>query len=243
MDRETYEAFYEALIHAELAPVENFDKEAYFEGCMPAEVLAKRGPRTLLFGPMKPVGLEDPRTGKRPWAVVQLRQDDRLNTLFNMVGFQTRLKWSEQKRVFRMIPGLARAEFARYGVMHRNTFINAPRLLEETGNLKTCPHIFPAGQMTGVEGYVESAASGLLAGINGARMFRGRPLAVPPEETAMGSLVRYIVRADPEGFQPMNVTFGLIPPLGEEIRDKKAKRRGLAERALAAMARWKADYA
>jgi methylenetetrahydrofolate--tRNA-(uracil-5-)-methyltransferase len=238
MSREEYEAFHEALIRAELAPVEGFDREAYFEGCMPAEVLAKRGPRTLLFGPMKPVGLEHPVTGKRPWAVVQLRQDDRLCALFNMVGFQTRLKWSEQKRVFRMIPGLAQAEFARYGVMHRNTFINAPRLMEETGRLRRHPHIFMAGQMTGVEGYVESAASGLLAGLNAARMFRGRPPAVLPEETAMGSLIRYIVRADPEGFQPMNVTFGLMPPLTDNPRDKKARRRLMSERALEAVARW-----
>jgi methylenetetrahydrofolate--tRNA-(uracil-5-)-methyltransferase len=190
---------------------------------------------------MKPVGLEHPVTGKRPWAVVQLRQDDRLCTLFNMVGFQTRLKWSEQKRVFRMIPGLAQAEFARYGVMHRNTFINAPRLLEETGKFRKHSHIFAAGQMTGVEGYVESAASGLLAGLNAARMFRGRQPAVLPEETAIGSLIRYVVRADPEGFQPMNVTFGLMPPLTDNPRDKKGRRRLMAERALTALESWKAD--
>jgi methylenetetrahydrofolate--tRNA-(uracil-5-)-methyltransferase len=171
--------------------------------------------------------------------VVQLRQDNRLKTLFNMVGFQTRLKWSEQKRVFRMIPGLAQAEFVRYGVMHRNTFINAPKLMEETGNLRMHPHIFMAGQMTGVEGYVESAASGLLAGVNAARMAGGLPLTTLPEETAMGSLIRYIVRGDPENFQPMNITFGLMPPLTDAIRDKKARRRLMAERALEAIERWK----
>lgn len=239
MSREEYEAFYEALIRAEPAPREDFDKAVYFEGCMPVEVMAERGPQTLLFGPLKPVGLEDPRTGKRPWAVVQLRQDDRLKTLFNMVGFQTRLKWSEQKRVFRMIPGLAQAEFVRYGVMHRNTFINSPIVMEETGNFKAHPRIFAAGQMTGVEGYVESAASGLMAGVNAARMFGGRPLTVLPEETAMGSLIRYTVRGDPGNFQPMNVTFGLMPSPADAIRDKKARRRLMAERALEAVERWK----
>jgi methylenetetrahydrofolate--tRNA-(uracil-5-)-methyltransferase len=242
MNRDEYEAFYEALIHAETAEVHSFEKngvekEIYFEGCMPVEILAKRGPRTLLFGPMKPVGLEDPRTGKRPWAVVQLRQDNRLGTLYNMVGFQTRLKWGEQKRVFRMIPGLAQAEFLRYGVMHRNTFINAPRLMTLAGHLKNHPHIFMAGQMTGVEGYVESAASGLLAGLNAARAYAGQALMVMPEETAIGSLLRYIVQADPEGFQPMNVTFGLMPPLKERIRDKKQRHSMMAERALAALER------
>jgi methylenetetrahydrofolate--tRNA-(uracil-5-)-methyltransferase len=239
MNREEYEAFYEALIHAEPAQMEAADKAVYFEGCMPVEVMAGRGPQTLLFGPLKPVGLEHPETGKRPWAVVQLRQDNRLQTLFNMVGFQTRLKWNEQRRVFRMIPGLAQAEFVRYGVMHRNTFINAPKLMEETGNLRRHPYLFMAGQMTGVEGYVESAASGLLAGINAARMFRGMPLVVLPEETALGSLIRYIVRGDPENFQPMNVTFGLMPPLADGPRDKKARRRLMADRALQALERWK----
>ncbi len=232
MTKEEFEAFYEALISAETAPLHDFEEEKYFEGCMPVEVMAKRGPKTLLFGPMKPVGLEDPRTGKRPYAVVQLRQDNAAATLFNMVGFQTHLKWGEQKRVFRMIPGLENAEFVRYGVMHRNTYINSPTALRPTYQAKASERLFFAGQITGVEGYVESAAAGLLAGINAGRLARGlEPIVLPPT-TAIGSLAHYITHTDKDNFQPMNATFGLMPPLPERIRDKRERALKMAERAL-----------
>ncbi|GGI94834.1 methylenetetrahydrofolate--tRNA-(uracil-5-)-methyltransferase TrmFO [Alicyclobacillus cellulosilyticus] len=224
--------FYQALVTAETAPLHDFEEERYFEGCMPIEVMAKRGPKTLLFGPLKPVGLEDPRTGKRPFAVVQLRQDNAAATLFNMVGFQTHLKWGEQKRVFRMIPGLEEAEFVRYGVMHRNTYINSPAVLEPTYQTRQRPDLFFAGQITGVEGYVESAAAGLVAGINAARLAQGRPPVVFPPTTAIGSLAHYITHTDKDNFQPMNATFGLFPPLPEVIRDKRVRYERLAERAL-----------
>ncbi|MEA4892830.1 MAG: methylenetetrahydrofolate--tRNA-(uracil(54)-C(5))-methyltransferase (FADH(2)-oxidizing) TrmFO [Peptococcaceae bacterium] len=235
MNKEEYQAFYEALVSAEVHPSKDFEKEKFFEGCMPVEVLAARGPKTLLFGPLKPVGLEEPATGKRPYAVVQLRQDDAACTLLNIVGFQTRLTRPEQRRVFRMIPGLQNAEFARYGMVHRNTFMNSPRLLLPTGQLKEMPHILPAGQMTGVEGYVESAASGLAMGINAALLARGKEPLVFPPATALGSLLHYIVFTEADNFQPMNVSFGLLPPLPEAIRDKKEKNRRLAERALGAL--------
>ncbi|WP_367307421.1 methylenetetrahydrofolate--tRNA-(uracil(54)-C(5))-methyltransferase (FADH(2)-oxidizing) TrmFO [Alicyclobacillus acidocaldarius] len=232
MTEEEFEAFYDALVHAECAELKDFEEERYFEGCMPIEALAKRGKQTLLFGPMKPVGLRDPRTGRRPFAVVQLRQDNAAATLYNMVGFQTHLKWGEQKRVFRMIPGLEQAEFVRYGVMHRNTYINSPVALLPTYQAKARPTLFFAGQMTGVEGYVESAASGLIAGINAARVAAGQDALVFPPTTSMGSLAHYITHASPQGFQPMNATFGIFPPLDPPVKDKKARYERYAERAL-----------
>jgi methylenetetrahydrofolate--tRNA-(uracil-5-)-methyltransferase len=232
MTEEEFDRFYEALISAETVPLKEFEKEIYFEGCMPIEVMAQRGKKTLLFGPMKPVGLEDPRTGKRPFAVVQLRQDDAAGTLYNIVGFQTHLKWGPQKEVIRLIPGLENAEIVRYGVMHRNTFINSPKLLKPTYQYKYREDLFFAGQMTGVEGYVESAASGLVAGINAARLVTGKDLIVFPPETAIGSMAHYITSANPAHFQPMNANFGLFAPLDEKIKDKKQKNEKYAQRAL-----------
>lgn len=232
MTEEEFERFYDALISAETVPLKEFEKEIYFEGCMPIEVMARRGKKTLLFGPMKPVGLEDPRTGKRPFAVVQLRQDDAAGTLYNIVGFQTHLKWGAQKEVIRLIPGLEQAEIVRYGVMHRNTFINSPKLLKPTYQYKEREDLFFAGQMTGVEGYVESAASGLVAGINAAHYVLGKELVVFPQETAIGSMAHYITSANPKHFQPMNANFGLFAPLDEMIKDKKKKNERYAERAL-----------
>ena len=235
MTKEEYTAFWNALVTAEKAPTHDFEKEIFFEGCMPVEVMASRGEDTLLFGPLKPVGLDDPRTGKRPYAVVQLRQDNAEGTLYNIVGFQTHLKWPEQRRVFAMIPGLENAEFVRYGVMHRNTFINSPLALLPTMQLKDEPRLFFAGQMTGVEGYVESASSGLVAGINAARLVMGKEPVVFPEATAHGALCHYITTADAKKFQPMNVNFGLMPKPSERIRDKKLKKQKIAEAALAAL--------
>lgn len=232
MNEEEFMRFYEELITAEVVPLKTFEKEKFFEGCMPIEVMAKRGLKTMLFGPLKPVGLEDPKTGKRPYAVIQLRQDNAAASLYNLVGFQTHLKWGEQKRVFRMIPGLEQAEFVRYGVMHRNSFINSPELLNETYQAKKRENLFFAGQMTGVEGYVESAASGLIAGINAARLAKGEKTVVFPRETAMGSMAYYITHAEGKYFQPMNANFGLFPLLPEKIRDKKLRYEALAERAL-----------
>ncbi|MFB1081122.1 FADH(2)-oxidizing methylenetetrahydrofolate--tRNA-(uracil(54)-C(5))-methyltransferase TrmFO [Jeotgalibacillus sp. JSM ZJ347] len=232
MTEEEFNRFYDALIEAEVVPLKEFEKEIYFEGCMPVEVMAARGRKTLLFGPMKPVGLEDPKTGKRPYAVVQLRQDDAAGTLYNIVGFQTHLKWGPQKEVVRMIPGLENAEIVRYGVMHRNTFINSPSVLKSTYQLKAREDLFFAGQMTGVEGYVESAASGLVAGINAARLVKGEELLLFPAETAMGSMARYITQADTKNFQPMNANFGLFPDLGERIKNKKERAEKHAERAI-----------
>ncbi len=232
MTEEEFDAFYDALIHAELAPVKDFEKEMYFEGCMPVEVVAKRGRQTLLFGAMKPVGLTDPRTGKQPFAVVQLRQDNSAGTLFNIVGFQTHLKWGDQKKVLQLIPGLEEAEIIRYGVMHRNTFINSPKLLKPTYQYHDREDLFFAGQMTGVEGYVESAASGLIAGINAARRVKGETPLVFPPETAIGSMAHYITTTDSKHFQPMNANFGLFTPLGLKIRSKKEKNEKYAERAL-----------
>ena len=235
MNQAEYEAFWEALVGAETAAVKDFENGKVFEGCMPVEVMASRGRETLLFGPLKPVGLIDPATGARPYAVVQLRQDNAAGTLYNLVGFQTRLKWPEQRRVFGMIPGLGAAQFVRYGVMHRNTFINSPCLLSPTFALRAEPRLFFAGQMTGVEGYVESAASGLIAGINAARLALGEDPLVFPPETAHGALARYITTADPTNFQPMNVNFGLLPSLAERIRGKKRKKQAVAARALKAL--------
>ncbi|MFJ9463850.1 FADH(2)-oxidizing methylenetetrahydrofolate--tRNA-(uracil(54)-C(5))-methyltransferase TrmFO [Viridibacillus arvi] len=239
MTEEEFNRFQEALIKAEVAPLKEFEKEKYFEGCMPIEVMAARGPKTMLFGPMKPVGLEDPRTGKRPHAVVQLRQDDAAGTLYNLVGFQTHLKWGAQKEVFSMIPGLENVEIVRYGVMHRNTFINSPKALAPTYQLKSRPNIFFAGQMTGVEGYVESAGSGLIAGINAAHLAMEKDLLIFPAETALGSMARYITEADSKHFQPMNVNFGLFPKLGEKIKSKQERGEKHAERALAAIQNFK----
>ena len=232
MTKAQYEAFYGALIHAELAPVHGADQGAVFEGCMPVEVMAKRGVDTLTFGPLKPVGLPDPRTGAIPHAVVQLRQDNIAGTMFNMVGFQTRLKFGEQKRVFSMIPGLEHAEFLRYGVMHRNTFLDSPKLLDSTYRLQSADALYFAGQITGVEGYVESAASGLVAGQALGRRLRG--LSVPdfPIETAIGALSHYISGGASGVFQPMNVNFGLMAPLGYRVRAKKEKNAAIAARAL-----------
>ncbi|BDI32638.1 methylenetetrahydrofolate--tRNA-(uracil-5-)-methyltransferase TrmFO [Capsulimonas corticalis] len=236
MNREEYDAFYEALTHAELVPLaEHEAKTPYFEGCLPIEVLASRGPKTLCFGPMKPVGLTDPRTGRWPWACVQLRQENRDATLYSMVGFQTRMKWGDQKRVLRMIPGLEEAEFVRYGVIHRNTYIQSPQLLNEALQMKTRPNIFFAGQITGVEGYVESAAAGILAGRNAARFLRGEPLLTLPETTMLGALAHYVAHYDGKDFQPMNSNWGIVPPLPTRVRDKKEKAGIMAERAMAAL--------
>lgn len=232
MTEEEFDAFYDALITAEVAQLKEFEKEVYFEGCMPIEIMMRRGKQTALFGPMKPVGLVNPHTGKLPYAVVQLRQDNAAGTLYNLVGFQTHLKWGEQKRVFSMIPGLENAEFVRYGVMHRNTFVNSPKLLSPTYQLKARPQLFFAGQMTGVEGYVESAASGLIAGINAARAASGTEGIVFPEDTTLGSMARYITTADFEHFQPMNANFGLFPKLDTRYRKKAEKNEALAQRAL-----------
>lgn len=236
-----YRAFYEALVTAEKAPTHGFEKEKFFEGCMPVEVMAARGEDTLLYGPLKPVGLEHPVTGVRPFAVVQLRQDNAEGTLYNIVGFQTHLKWPEQRRVFGMIPGLEHAEFLRYGVMHRNTFLNAPRHLLPTYQLRGEERLLFAGQMTGVEGYVESASSGLVAGINAARLARGEAPLVFPETTCHGALAHYITTGEADHFQPMNVNFGLLPPLPQRIRKKREKKQRLAERALADIETFRAE--
>ncbi|MEX2805532.1 methylenetetrahydrofolate--tRNA-(uracil(54)-C(5))-methyltransferase (FADH(2)-oxidizing) TrmFO [Streptococcus sp. H31] len=241
MTKEEFLLFYDALIHAEAAPLNVFEKEKYFEGCMPIEVMAKRGIKTMLYGPMKPVGLEYPedykgvRDGqfKTPYAVVQLRQDNAAGSLYNIVGFQTHLKWGEQKRIFRMIPGLENAEFVRYGVMHRNSYMDSPNLLSPTFATRNNPYLFFAGQMTGVEGYVESAASGLVAGINAVRTFLQEEPVVFPQTTAIGALPHYITHTDSKHFQPMNINFGIIKELdGPRIRDKKERYEKIAERAL-----------
>lgn len=235
MNEEEFYAFREALVNAEVAPLKEFEKEKFFEGCMPIEVMASRGPKTMLFGPMKPVGLEDPKTGKRPYAVIQLRQDNAAASLYNIVGFQTHLKWGEQKRVFRMIPGLEQAEFVRYGVMHRNSFMNSPELLQQTYQSRKRDDLFFAGQMTGVEGYVESAASGLVAGINAAKLAKGEEPIIFPQETTIGSMAYYITHVEGKHFQPMNANFGLLPELPERIKDKKSRYEALANRALTAL--------
>lgn len=231
MNEEEYKAFYDTLTTAEEAEVHGFEKGNVFEGCMPIEVMARRGEDTMRFGPMKPVGLPDPRTGKEPYAVVQLRQDNEEDTMYNIVGFQTHLKWGEQKRVFGMIPGLAHAEFIRYGVMHRNTYIHSPDLLEATMETRARKGLFFAGQMTGVEGYVESAASGIVAAYSAAARVMDREPEAFPRETAIGALCHYISHFSGKNFQPMNVNFGLIPPLSERVK-KKEKNEKLANRAL-----------
>ncbi|WP_331837433.1 FADH(2)-oxidizing methylenetetrahydrofolate--tRNA-(uracil(54)-C(5))-methyltransferase TrmFO [Bacillus paralicheniformis] len=232
MTEEEFDRFYDALVSAETVPLKEFEKEIFFEGCMPIEVMAKRGKKTMLFGPMKPVGLEDPKTGKRPYAVVQLRQDDAAGTLYNIVGFQTHLKWGDQKEVLRLIPGLEQAEIVRYGVMHRNTFINSPSLLKATYQFKKRGDLFFAGQMTGVEGYVESAASGLVAGINAARLIQGKEPVTFSNETAIGSMAHYITETNKKNFQPMNANFGLFKELGVKIKNKQERNEQYASRAL-----------
>lgn len=240
MTEEEFNIFYDALMEAEVAPVNEFEKEKYFEGCMPFEVMAERGRKTLLFGPMKPVGLEDPKTGERPYAVVQLRQDDAAGTLYNLVGFQTHLKWGAQKDVIRLIPGLENVEIVRYGVMHRNTFINSPDVLTEKYELIGREEVHFAGQMTGVEGYVESAASGLVAGINVAHKIKDRGGVVFPRETMIGSMAYYISHAKNEkNFQPMNANFGLLPALEKRVKDKKLRYEKLADRALSYLDNYK----
>lgn len=241
MNKEEYLHFWNELVNSEKVETHNFEKEVFFEGCMPVEEMASRGEDTLLFGPLKPVGLENPADGKLPYAVVQLRQDNAEGTLYNIVGFQTHLKWGEQKRVFGLIPGLENAEFVRYGVMHRNTFINSPEKMRPTLQFKDNDKLFFAGQMTGVEGYVESASSGLVAGINAARICQGLEPVVFPAETAHGSLCHYITTAPAKHFQPMNVNFGIMSPIKERIRDKKQKKMMIAERALRMLEEFKQE--
>ncbi len=232
MNEGEFNRFYEALTNAEKAERKSFEKEVFFEGCMPIEVIGQRGMKTLLFGPMKPVGLVNPKTDKEAYAVVQLRQDNQEGTLYNIVGFQTHLKWGEQKKVIQMIPGLEHAEIVRYGVMHRNTFINSPKILMPTYQYKENQKVFFAGQMTGVEGYVESAASGMIAGINAALLAKGEEPLIFPRETALGSMAYYITTANPKHFQPMNANFGLLPSLPNKIKNKKEKYIQISERAM-----------
>lgn len=243
--RDEYDAFYQALVTAERAAVHDFEKERFFEGCLPIEVMAHRGPDTLRFGPMKPVGLTDPRTGLGAYAVVQLRQDNLAADHYSLVGFQTQLKWGEQARVFRMIPGLERAEFVRFGLVHRNTYINGPKVLEETWQVRGRERLFFAGQVSGVEGYVESAASGLLAGINAARVASGRPPLAAPRTTAIGALAYYASHADPAHYEPSNITFGIMLPLETMDRrlrrDRRARNEAISARALAELERWSGE--
>jgi methylenetetrahydrofolate--tRNA-(uracil-5-)-methyltransferase len=253
MTRDEYERFYDALVAAESATVHDFDKERFFEGCLPIEVMAHRGRDTLRFGPMKPVGLIDPRTGREPYAAVQLRQDNLAGDHFSLVGFQTQIKWGDQARVLRMIPGLEQAEFVRFGMVHRNTYVNGPTVLAETWQVRTHPTLFFAGQMSGVEGYVESAASGLLAGVNAAAMAKGEPVSAAPRTTAIGALAYYVSHANPAHYEPSNITFGIMPPLGwarggpEALegpplspapKGKKLRNLALADRALQDLQAW-----
>lgn len=238
LSREQYDALMDAIAAADQASAHDFDAVPYFEGCMPVEEMARRGRETLRFGPMKPVGLSDPRTGKRPYAVVQLRMEDRAGRMWNMVGFQTRLRYPEQQRVFRMIPGLENAEFLRFGSIHRNSYINSPGALTPQLSLRDDPMVLFAGQLTGVEGYTESTATGLVAALNLSRMVHGLPPVLPPPTTMLGALYRYLREAEPRHFQPMNANFGLMDELPESIRDKRVKREAMATRALAAMQEW-----
>ncbi|HEY64683.1 MAG TPA: FADH(2)-oxidizing methylenetetrahydrofolate--tRNA-(uracil(54)-C(5))-methyltransferase TrmFO [Caldilineae bacterium] len=238
LNEEEYNRFVDALLEAETIELREFEQRMwedprFFEGCLPIEVIARRGRQALAFGPMRPVGLIDPRTGQRPYAVVQLRQDNLAGTLYNMVGFQTNLKWDEQRRVFRMIPGLEHAEFVRYGMMHRNTFINSPVLLRPTLQFRKRDDLFFAGQITGVEGYVGNIGTGLVAGINAARLLQGLELLVFPPTTMLGALCHYVTHADPKDFQPMKANFGILPPLERRIRNKRARNRAYVDRALA----------
>jgi methylenetetrahydrofolate--tRNA-(uracil-5-)-methyltransferase len=238
LTRDEYERFYDALVHAESATVHDFDNEKFFEGCLPIEVMAHRGADTLRFGPMKPVGLTDPRTGRPPYAAVQLRQDNLAGDHYSLVGFQTQLKWGEQARVLRLIPGLETAEFVRFGLVHRNTYINGPTVLAETWQVRAHPALFFAGQMSGVEGYVESAASGLLAGLNAARLAAGAPPSSPPRTTAIGALAYYVSHANPAHYDPTNITFGIMAPPADAPRDKAARKLAMSTRALADLGRW-----
>ena len=232
MNKEEYENFWQELVNAEIVTLHEFEKREIFEGCMPIEVMAKRGIDTLRYGPLKPVGFDDPRTGKRPYAIVQLRQDDTDGIIYNIVGFQTNLKYGEQKRVFSMIPGLGNAEFVKYGVMHRNTYINSTKLLDNTYCLKKNENVFFAGQITGVEGYVESISSGMVAAINACQKYFGKEKIIFPETTMLGALAKYI-STENDKFQPMNANFGIVPELNEKIRDKKLKYGKLADRGIA----------
>ena len=237
-NKEEYEAFIDALATGDQFTAHEFDAVPYFEGCMPAEEMVKRGRETLRFGPMKPIGLRDPRTGRRPWAVLQLRQEDRAGRMWNLVGFQTRLRISEQQRVFRMIPGLAEAEFLRYGSIHRNSYLNAPATLTPHLSLTDAPMTMFAGQLTGVEGYTESSATGLLAGLNLSRLLHGEEPVIPPPTTMMGALYRYLREADPKHFQPMNANYGLVDALPNPPRDKMERKQAMADRALVDQAAW-----
>src|SRR5258705_9875416 len=239
MTRDQYESFLDALTAADKAAAHQFDEVPYFEGCMPAEEMARRGRESLRFGPMKPVGLVDPRTGREAYAVVQLRMEDRAGRMWNLVGFQTRLRYPEQQRVFRMIPGLENAEFLRFGSIHRNSYLNAPAALLPHLALRDDPRVLFAGQLTGVEGYTESTATGLLAGINLSRLLAGEEAVIPPPTTMLGALYRYMREADPRHFQPMNANFGLVDELGQRVKDKRVKKERLAERALAVMTEWR----
>ena len=236
LDEEEYRAFWIELTQARAAEVHGFEDQNVFEGCMPVEVMARRGTDTLRYGPLKPRGLKDPRTGREPYAVVQLRRDNAEGSIYNLVGFQTHLAWGEQKRVFSMIPGLQNAEFVRYGVMHRNTYIDSPRLLDRYYRVKNCPRVMFAGQVTGVEGYVESTASGLLAALELSRRLRGLPPVDFPQETAVGALALYVSNPSVADFQPMNVNFGIIPPLGYKVKGKRNKNAEISQRALTALA-------
>jgi methylenetetrahydrofolate--tRNA-(uracil-5-)-methyltransferase len=238
LTREQYQVFHQAIVGAEKASVHDFDNTRFFEGCLPIEVLAHRGLETLRFGPMKPAGLPDPRTGRWPHAVVQLRQDTLAGDHYSLVGFQTQLKWPEQARVLRMIPGLERAEFVRFGMIHRNTYINGPTVLEPTWQTRTRPDLLFAGQVSGVEGYVESAASGLIAGRNAARLAAGLEPDAPPRITAIGALGYYVARADPAHYQPSNITFGIMPPLEAPPKGRQERQLATAARALAALDTW-----
>jgi methylenetetrahydrofolate--tRNA-(uracil-5-)-methyltransferase len=241
LTREEYDRFFDALTTAESATVHDFDKERFFEGCLPIEVMAHRGRDTLRFGPMKPVGLVDPRTGREPYAAVQLRQDNLAGDHFSLVGFQTQIKWGEQARVLRLIPGLEQAEFVRFGMVHRNTYVNGPTVLAETWQVRKHPTVFFAGQMSGVEGYVESAASGLIAGMNAAALANGEPLSAPPRTTAIGALAYYVSHADPAHYEPSNITFGIMEPLPKPPRNKMERKLALSERALRDLDAWQAQ--
>ena len=241
MTEEEFENFYNELVNAETAELHAFENKKFFEGCMPIEQMASRGKKTMLFGPLKPVGLEDPRTGKEPYAVVQLRQDNAVGDLYNIVGFQTHLKWGEQKRVFSMIPGLENAQIVRYGVMHRNTYLRSPEFLKDTYQTKKRSDLLFAGQMTGVEGYVESAASGLYAGLNAARLIEGKDPLVFPVETMMGAMAHYITHASAKNFQPINANFGIVPRLSQKIRDKRERNLALSKRALDILDKYKLE--
>ena len=241
LTREEYARFYDALVHAESATVHDFDKETFFEGCLPIEVMAHRGVDTLRFGPMKPVGLTDPKTGREPYAAVQLRQDNLAGDHYSLVGFQTQLKWGEQARVLRLVPGLEQAEFVRFGMVHRNTYVNGPTVLAETWQVRQQPTLFFAGQMSGVEGYVESAASGLLAGLNAAALAMGEPASAPPRTTAIGALAYYVSHANAAHYQPSNITFGIMQPLDHAPRHKLARKVAISERALADLNGWLAS--